>query len=100
MLDVGTGTGIWAIDFADQYPRTTILGTDLSPIQPDLVPRNCRFEVDDCRDRWLYPSDYFDFIHIRNLLGSIDDWPGLYKQALLWVVPINAPLSKLTEAGI
>lgn len=33
VLDVGTGTGIWAIDFADQYPSAEVIGTDLSPIQ-------------------------------------------------------------------
>ena len=26
VLDLGTGTGIWAIDFADQYPAAAILG--------------------------------------------------------------------------
>lgn len=36
-LDIGTGTGIWAIDFADEHPETTVIGTDLSPIQPDSV---------------------------------------------------------------
>lgn len=34
VLDLGTGTGIWAIDFADQYPEADILGVDLSAIQP------------------------------------------------------------------
>lgn len=34
ILDIGTGTGIWAIDMADKYPDTEILGVDLSPIQP------------------------------------------------------------------
>lgn len=34
MLDLGTGTGIWAIDFADEYPSANVIGTDLSPIQP------------------------------------------------------------------
>lgn len=78
MLDVGTGTGIWAIDFADEYPNAEIIGTDLSPIQPEHVqvssslpqnapsdeyisPPNCRFEIDDARDRWLY-LNHFDFI--------------------------------------
>jgi ubiquinone/menaquinone biosynthesis C-methylase UbiE len=81
VLDVGTGTGIWAIDFADEYPNTAVLGTDLSPIQPSMVPPNCRFEIDDARDEWTYPNDYFDFVHIRSLFGSIGDWNELYKQA-------------------
>jgi ubiquinone/menaquinone biosynthesis C-methylase UbiE len=37
-LDIGTGTGIWAIDFADVHPETQVLGIDLSPIQPNLRP--------------------------------------------------------------
>ena len=35
-LDVGTGTGIWAIDFADEYPSARVVGTDLSPTQPGM----------------------------------------------------------------
>lgn len=37
VLDVGTGTGIWAIEMADQHPGAEIVGTDLSPIQPNWV---------------------------------------------------------------
>ncbi|KAI8247308.1 Secondary metabolism regulator LAE1 [Colletotrichum sp. SAR 10_77] len=33
VLDVGTGTGLWAIDFADEHPDAEVLGTDLSPVQ-------------------------------------------------------------------
>lgn len=34
ILDIGTGTGIWAIEMGDRYPDAEILGNDLSPIQP------------------------------------------------------------------
>jgi methylase of polypeptide subunit release factors len=40
ILDIGTGTGIWAIDMADEYPMAEVVGTDLSPIQPEWVPSN------------------------------------------------------------
>jgi hypothetical protein len=36
VLDIGTGTGAWAIDFADEYPKAEVIGTDLSPIQRTL----------------------------------------------------------------
>lgn len=47
ILDIATGTGRWAIEMGDEFPSTTVIGTDLSPVQPDLVPPNVRFYVDD-----------------------------------------------------
>ncbi|KAG9241700.1 S-adenosyl-L-methionine-dependent methyltransferase [Calycina marina] len=66
VLDIGTGTGLWATEFANEYPMANVLGSDLSPIQPDFVPPNCRFEVDDVEDEWLH-SYKFDYIHGRAL---------------------------------
>ncbi|TDZ58625.1 Secondary metabolism regulator laeA [Colletotrichum trifolii] len=81
VLDVGTGTGIWAIDFADEFPSAKVIGVDVSPIQPSWCPPNCRFQIDDVEQSWTWPSEHFDFIHIRNLEGCIADWAKLYEQA-------------------
>jgi ubiquinone/menaquinone biosynthesis C-methylase UbiE len=35
VLDVATGTGIWAMEFSQDHPGAQVLGTDLSPIQPE-----------------------------------------------------------------
>lgn len=51
VLDLGTGTGIWAIDVADLFENAEVLANDLSPIQPSNVPLNVRFEVDDVESR-------------------------------------------------
>ncbi|KDN66176.1 putative methyltransferase domain-containing protein [Colletotrichum sublineola] len=79
VLDLGTGTGIWAIDFADQFPSADVIGIDISPIQPSWVPPNCRFQIDDFEQPWTF-SDSFDFIHARNLEGCIADLPNFFRQ--------------------
>ncbi|WZH47188.1 S-adenosyl-L-methionine-dependent methyltransferase [Fusarium acuminatum] len=67
VLDLGTGTGIWAIDFAENPP-------------------NCTFEIDDFEDEWLYQTG-FDFIHGRELGGCIGDIDRLLRQAFKHLVP-------------
>jgi SAM-dependent methyltransferase len=47
ILDIATGTGLWAIEMGDEFPHSSVIGTDLSPIQPELVPPNVRFYIDD-----------------------------------------------------
>jgi SAM-dependent methyltransferase len=81
VLDFGTGTGIWAIDFVDEFPGATVIGTDLSPIQPNVVPPNCIFYVDDVESEWTFsPDEAFDFIHGRAISGSIADFDMLYRR--------------------
>ncbi|KAJ4244349.1 hypothetical protein NW762_014476 [Fusarium torreyae] len=80
-LDVGTGTGIWAIDFADEYRNAEVVGTDISPIQPGWVPPNLKFEIEDCTQEWTFEPNSFDYVHMRYLYGSISDWSSLFKEA-------------------
>ncbi|POR34763.1 Uncharacterized protein TPAR_05033 [Tolypocladium paradoxum] len=88
ILDLGTGTGIWAIDMADEFPSAQVAGVDLSPIQPEWVPNNCRFHVDDYEDRWTYRDDEkFDYIHGRALSGTSSDWSRFYGQVMQNLVP-------------
>lgn len=87
ILDLGTGTGIWAIDVADEYPSAIVLGTDLSPSQPTWVPPNCKFMVDDAEAEFPWAENTYDFVHIRGLHGAISDWPKLYSQVLRILKP-------------
>ena len=87
ILDIGTGTGIWAIDTAELLPDTQVIGTDLSPIQPQWVPPNLKFEVDDAEQPWTYPADHFDLVHTRIMNAFLQDWDRFLEQSFRHLKP-------------
>lgn len=78
VLDIATGTGIWAHDFgkfrspspgarllneclyrlAEKYPAAFVIGTDLSAIQPDPLLPNLVFQKDDAESPWVFPAPH------------------------------------------
>lgn len=70
---------------ADMFPSAEIIGTDLSPTQPQWVPPNCKFEIDDCTEEWAFQKSSFDFIHVRSPYGCIRDWPAFYREVYKYV---------------
>ncbi|KAI8266274.1 Secondary metabolism regulator LAE1 [Colletotrichum sp. SAR 10_98] len=73
VLDAGTGTGMWAIEFGEDHTDAEVIGVDLSPSQPEFVPSNVRFEIDDIEEPWTF-NEPFEYIHSRMMKGSIRDW--------------------------
>ncbi|KAH8647694.1 S-adenosyl-L-methionine-dependent methyltransferase [Xylariales sp. PMI_506] len=90
VLDIGTGTGIWASEFAKHNPDSYVIGTDLSAIQPTPRYPNCTFVKADAEDDWVftepnlnYPRDdsseseghhiMFDYVHLRYLYTCFND---------------------------
>ncbi|KAE8150574.1 S-adenosyl-L-methionine-dependent methyltransferase [Aspergillus avenaceus] len=88
ILDVGTGTGVWALEMAEDFPNSEIVGTDLSPIQPNWAPPNCTFMIDDAESDWAFSKDEaFDYIHARVMGGGIGDWQRFLEQTYEHVKP-------------
>ncbi|KAK7958544.1 hypothetical protein PG988_013392 [Apiospora saccharicola] len=82
VLDVATGTGIWALDYATENPDCQVIGTDLSLIQPDMedtVP-NCRFIREDSEDPWTYDHK-FDYVHLRYVVTCFKDHRTIMRHA-------------------
>ncbi|GJC93151.1 methyltransferase [Colletotrichum higginsianum] len=74
VLDVGTGSGIWAIDFGDDHPEADPRALNLrNANRSNSVPPNVKFEVDDVEESWTF-SQPFDYIHSRLMTGSISNW--------------------------
>ena len=89
ILDIGTGTGEWAMAMGDEYPDAEIIGTDIAKIQPTAVPLNVFFEIDDAEEDggWTWPEDEFDLVHLRFMLGAFKDWNAIYREAYRHLKP-------------
>jgi hypothetical protein len=98
ILDLGTGTGIWAMQVADLFPSAEVIGTDISPVQPKWVPPNLSFEVDDLEEEWLYRENSFDLVNVRFMFLAIKSWPSMLQQAFR--VLKSGGYIELTELGI
>ncbi|TBU35695.1 S-adenosyl-L-methionine-dependent methyltransferase [Dichomitus squalens] len=81
ILDVGTGSGSWAIEMAQQFPHCTVVGVDLAPPRVDGdLPPNCRFEIDDANLGFSHYRESFDVIHARSISSGIRDYPQLLEE--------------------
>ncbi|ROT35342.1 S-adenosyl-L-methionine-dependent methyltransferase [Sodiomyces alkalinus F11] len=89
ILDLGTGTGIWAIEMGEEFPGAEVLGNDLimlTSISSSRVPPNVKFEVDDVEAEWTH-SEKFDFVFCRYMSAGIWKWPEFVKRVFGGVAP-------------
>ena len=89
IIDIGAGTGEWAMSIGDEYPDCEIIGTDIGKVFPHAVPLNVFFEIDDAEAEggWTWPEDEFDLIHFRSMAGAFKNWKYIYEETLKHLKP-------------
>ncbi|KIO32943.1 hypothetical protein M407DRAFT_241198 [Tulasnella calospora MUT 4182] len=81
-LDLGTGSGKWAVDMAKEFPHAEVVGLDLAPVNPSSkAPPNCRFILGDCNTCLDDPSyeSGFDMIQARCIVNGVLDYRKLLR---------------------
>jgi SAM-dependent methyltransferase len=78
ILDVGTGTGIWASEIARLFPASTVVGVDLSDRSfKRPAQENCLLRIGNVLSGLPFPDEFFSFTHQRLLVAGItaENWP-------------------------
>lgn len=98
ILDVGCGTGRWAMEMAQIFPDAIITAFDIVPQSPsgslgngiDVIPRNVRFQLADATRPLPYSDAAFAYVHLQLLYGHLP--------AQAWE-PLLRELVRVTQPG-
>jgi ubiquinone/menaquinone biosynthesis C-methylase UbiE len=83
ILEVGYGSGAWAIEVARELPEARLFGFDVrtNPLPFSQIPPNLIFQRCDLSKGLPYMSKSFDYIHQRLLClaATYEQWPGVFE---------------------
>ncbi|KAJ7244835.1 S-adenosyl-L-methionine-dependent methyltransferase [Mycena rebaudengoi] len=63
IIDLGCGSGAWAIQAALQFPDAQVIGLDMSPHPDRQLPRNMSFQLGDLTKELNLEPNSFDIVH-------------------------------------
>ncbi|KAG6058366.1 hypothetical protein E4U17_000080 [Claviceps sp. LM77 group G4] len=89
VLEIATGTGVWALEYATANPSCHVTGTDISAFQRTHPLPNLNFVLHDFeKDAWpaQYGGDY-DYIHLRYTVTCFDSTPEVLRRAFKLLRP-------------
>lgn len=110
ILDVGSGTGRWAVEMAQQFPQANVIGADIAPptveASTPIRADNYAFVLANVLEGLPFPDNSFDFVHQRLLVAAIpaDKWQQVARELARvtrpggWVELVEAE-SRLPNAG-
>jgi SAM-dependent methyltransferase len=106
ILDVGCGTGRWALEMTERFPQARVAGVDHTLpgalAAPGARPANLAFAAVDVVEGLPFADATFDFVHMRLVLGAVPAarWPGIAREIVRvtrlggWVELVEGELSR------
>lgn len=90
ILDVGCGTGRWAIEMSSLFPTANVIGLDIVPPSTrvpgysERLPENYLFVNANVFDGLPFAEGSFDFVHMRLLFTAIpaQRWPQVLRELI------------------
>ncbi|ORX34742.1 S-adenosyl-L-methionine-dependent methyltransferase [Kockovaella imperatae] len=74
-IDVGSGSGIWALEMAKEFPEVQWTGLDLFAIERrPSQPSNVEYVKGNVLTGLDFPDGHFDIVHARHLITAVQNW--------------------------
>jgi ubiquinone/menaquinone biosynthesis C-methylase UbiE len=92
ILDIGSGTGRWIVEMAEEFPQADLVGVDLKLPEQGAIPfpSNSHFQVGNALDGLPFEDASFDFVHQRLLIFAVPRFSWL---------PLVKELARVTRRG-
>lgn len=79
VLDIGSGSGLWCMQLAMEFPHVDVIGVDIQQSRPPHIPDNCTFETGDINECLSRYFDVCDLVHCRCMTGAVRNYSVLLR---------------------
>ncbi|KAI0666412.1 S-adenosyl-L-methionine-dependent methyltransferase [Trametes maxima] len=87
ILEIGSGSGAWAIQAARTYPEASVQAIDLNPIPPRPIPSNLHWQKADITQPFPFEDESFDIVHARLVMMHVPNGEDVLRRAVRLVKP-------------
>ncbi|KAJ7671465.1 S-adenosyl-L-methionine-dependent methyltransferase [Mycena polygramma] len=87
ILELGCGSGAWAIQAATEFPDAQIFAVDVSPLPNREIPSNISFKLGDLTKALDFDEATFDVVHARFVMIHVPNGESAIKRAAALVKP-------------